>query len=44
MVHHRLVRVHDAAGKDAINERLSESNPLSRFEAFMMRWSQIDRC
>jgi hypothetical protein len=23
MVHHRLVRVHDAAGKDAINERLT---------------------
>jgi hypothetical protein len=22
MFHHRLVRVHDAAGKDAINERL----------------------
>jgi hypothetical protein len=38
------VRVHDAAGKDAINEKHISIEPLSRFVAFMMRWSEIDRC
>jgi hypothetical protein len=38
-VRHRLVRVHDAAGKDAINEKISDLNPVSRFVAFLMRWS-----
>jgi hypothetical protein len=31
MVHHRLVRVHDAAGKDAINERLIGTEPFITF-------------
>jgi hypothetical protein len=31
MVHHRLVRVHDAAGKDAINERLISIEPFITF-------------
>jgi hypothetical protein len=31
MVHHRLVRVHDAAGKDAINERLISFEPFITF-------------
>jgi hypothetical protein len=30
-VHHRLVRVHDAAGKDAINERLVRTEPFITF-------------
>jgi hypothetical protein len=31
MVHHRLVRVHDAAGKEVINERLIRLEPCSTF-------------
>jgi hypothetical protein len=31
MVHHRLVRVHDAAGKDAIYERLIRIEPFITF-------------
>jgi hypothetical protein len=31
MVHHRLVRVHDAAGKDAIEERLIRIEPTITF-------------
>jgi hypothetical protein len=31
MVHHQLVRVHDAAGKDAINERLIRIEPFITF-------------
>jgi hypothetical protein len=31
MVHHRLVRVHDAAGKDAINEKLSRIEQFITF-------------
>jgi hypothetical protein len=31
MVHHRLVRVHDAAGKDAINKILIRIEPFVTF-------------
>jgi hypothetical protein len=31
MVRHQVVRVHDAAGKDAINERLIRIEPLIKF-------------
>jgi hypothetical protein len=31
MVHHRLVRVNDAAGKDAINEGLIRIEPFITF-------------
>jgi hypothetical protein len=31
MVHHRLVRVHEAAGKDAINEIIMRIEPFITF-------------
>jgi hypothetical protein len=31
MVQHRLVRVHDAAGKDAINEKIIKIEPFITF-------------
>jgi hypothetical protein len=42
MVRHRLVRVHDAAGKDVINERMIRLEPLITFRGIFDAL-QLDR-
>jgi hypothetical protein len=39
MVRHRLVRVHDAASREVINERIVKLEPFDTFRGILMRWS-----